>query len=354
MASDEVPATRSQVLQATLEEISLRDSSNNDAADCCVICLDTISEKAQVQPCSHASFDFLCLVSWLQERAKCPLCNAAVSSVLYDLSSSNEPKDYNLHPPAPAPAQKSISTDAYAGRQHFRPRRGYRDAPPPTPDEALTKRREIYQHNLYSLHVGSNRFSRFRNLAPALFTTDAELLGRARKWIRRELQVFSFLNPNSTESSLSTDGARDRRANNAEFLLEYIVAILKTVDIQGAGGQAEDMISDFLGRENTILFLHELRAWLRSPYTGLSEWDAHVQYPRQGKGRDVNGYKEHDDHHEETDDREHYDSNHRGGRTRSSRGGGSYRAQRGSRRYTPYGDRLRPGPEEARRRYAPE
>jgi hypothetical protein len=51
--------------------------------------------------------------------------------------------------------------------------------------------------------------------------------------MRRELQVFEFLNP---ERSNETG---DRRANNAEFLLEYIVAILKTVDIQGSGGQAE-------------------------------------------------------------------------------------------------------------------
>ena len=38
------------------------------------------------------------------------------------------------------------------------------------------------------------------------------------------------------------------------------------------------MLSDFLGRENTRLFLHELRAWLRSPYEALADWDRHVQY----------------------------------------------------------------------------
>lgn len=69
-----------------------------------------------------------------------------------------------------------------------------------------------------------------------------------------------------------------RRANNAEFLLEYIIAILKTVDIKGSGGQAEDMLQEFLGRDNTRLFLHELKAWLRSPYTSLEDWDRNVQY----------------------------------------------------------------------------
>lgn len=69
-----------------------------------------------------------------------------------------------------------------------------------------------------------------------------------------------------------------RKANNAEFLLEYIIAILKSVDIKGSEGQAEDMLQEFLGRDNTRLFLHELRAWLRSPYTSLEDWDRNVQY----------------------------------------------------------------------------
>ena len=38
------------------------------------------------------------------------------------------------------------------------------------------------------------------------------------------------------------------------------------------------MLQDFLGRDNSKLFLHELKAWLRSPYTKLEDWDRHVQY----------------------------------------------------------------------------
>ena len=85
--------------------------------------------------------------------------------------------------------------------------------------------------------------------------------------------MFEFLNPDASEAEGIT-----RRANNAEFLLEYIVAILKTVDVKGSGGQAEDMLQEFIGLDNTRLFLHELRAWLRSPYTSLEDWDCHVQY----------------------------------------------------------------------------
>lgn len=98
-------------------------------------------------------------------------------------------------------------------------------------------------------------------------------MSRSRKWIRRELQVFEFLRNNTTIPEGTV-----RKANNAEFLLEYIVAILKTVDMKGSGGQAEDLLQEFLGRENTRLFLHELQAWLRSPYASLTDWDRAVQY----------------------------------------------------------------------------
>ena len=61
-------------------------------------------------------------------------------------------------------------------------------------------------------------------------------------------------------------------------MLEYIIAILKTVDIKGSDGRAEDLVQEFLGRENARLFLHELGAWMRSPYGDLKDWDGAVQY----------------------------------------------------------------------------
>ena len=144
---------------------------------------------------------------------------------------------------------------------------------PSSAGNAILRRREVYRLNLYSSHVGSNRLSKYQNLTPQLVARDEELVSRARKWIRRELKVFEFLN---SDEGQAQDMAK--RAINAEFLLEYIIAILKTVDIKGAGGQAEDMLQEFLGRDKARLFLHELRAWLRSPYKSVEDWDRHVQY----------------------------------------------------------------------------
>lgn len=79
------------------------------------------------------------------------------------------------------------------------------------------------------------------------------------------------------------DGGGMRRANNAEFLLEYIIGIMKTVNLKGSGGHAEELLKDFLGMDDAKLFLHELRAWLRSPYLALEDWDRHVQYSEERK-----------------------------------------------------------------------
>ncbi|KAK7732258.1 hypothetical protein SLS53_008547 [Cytospora paraplurivora] len=145
--------------------------------------------------------------------------------------------------------------------------------------DPLERRRDVYRKRLFSLHVGSNPRSRYRDVSPFDFNTSDDLQSRARAWIRRELQVFEFLSDdggNLTENDTPpSEDTRRRRQNNAEFVLEYIIAILKTVDIQSS--HAEDLLADFLGRDHTKLFLHELRNFLRSPYS-VESWDRHVQY----------------------------------------------------------------------------
>lgn len=241
----------------------------------CTICLDTISERALASPCRHDTFDFHCLLTWLQESPTCPLCKADVETVRYQWRS---PSDFDVYKVAPrlsteiSQGQNRPQTSAGSYGQRRRPRP--RPRPVPSPDVALRHRRRIYRLGLYSSHVGSNRLSRFRDLTVELFCRDEELISRARKWIRRELQVFEFLNSDGN----NVEQGAIRRAKNAEFLLEYIIAILKSVDIKGPDGQAEDMLQEFLGRDDARLFLHELRAWLRSPYTLLEDWDRHVQY----------------------------------------------------------------------------
>ncbi|KAM0301053.1 hypothetical protein HYE67_004657 [Fusarium culmorum] len=279
-----------QVLQSTLDEIATRQ--DEDVTDCCVICLESITEVCEAIPCHHRNFDYICLLSWLEQSPKCPLCKAVVSQVRHAL---DEPvaKTYIVPKPAPKPEKQQSDHRPYAPsslRRQLPPRRrpyarrSRYETPSLSPSDEIARRRDVYRHNRYSKHVGTNRLSRYRELTPAVFCADSELVSRARMWIRRELQVFPFLNPDADETeprpspNAPRNAVEQRRANNAEFLLEYIIAVLKSVDIMGSAGQAEEMISDYLGRDNTRLFLHELRAWLRSPYTKLTDWDRAVQY----------------------------------------------------------------------------
>ncbi|KAI8287421.1 putative RING finger protein [Colletotrichum sp. SAR11_57] len=199
---------QSAVLQTTLQEISSRPTEPERGAsadDCCVICLDQITEGCEAQPCHHRNFDYLCLVTWLEQQAACPLCKTEIKEVRYDFS--DDQKQWKTFKPAPAPAAAKTAGNAAVAQQE----------------------RRYYSQ---------------------MFASDSELVSRARTFLRRELQVFEFLSPDNDARTPEADPVRRRRANNAEFLLEYIVAILKTVDMQGSMGQAEELIQEFLGPQN--------------------------------------------------------------------------------------------------------
>jgi hypothetical protein len=271
---------RSQILQDTLRQIS--STAAGADSQCCVICLGELAEPCEARPCRHSHFDYLCLVTWLETSATCPLCKAGVSEVGYELGEDGE--HGKVH-------KVQAAEEDVRGASRFRRRgglaSGHPGRPRPYDDEAVRRRRLIYRQKLYSLHVGANSRQaekpRYWDLSPLLFATDQELVSRTRMWLRRELRVFRFLyGEDANDLPLDRDPVRRCRPCNAEYLLEYIVAILKSMDMQGSAGQAEEMIREFLGRDNTRLFLHELRAWLRSPCTSLSEWDRLVQYRDEG------------------------------------------------------------------------
>lgn len=275
---DESPQLiQNQVLNETLNGISCQKSGDT-AALCCVICLSEITEPCSAQPCTHHNFDFLCLTTWLEQKPNCPLCKATITDIQYDNN-----KTYKV-PPLEERERQSIRP---LNRPRFRGRSGpsqgrtsrFRSLGVPTPygvepsaarlHDALERRRHVYRHQLLSLHVGSNPSSRYREVTPSSFESDPNLLSRARSWIRRELQVFEFLQDDGSTGS--------RRQDNAEFVLEYVIAVLKTVDLQSSNGHAVELLRDFLGRENARVFVHELRSFLRSPYS-VEGWDRNVQY----------------------------------------------------------------------------
>ncbi len=160
---------QAQVFQTTLAEVSSSRpsaSTNGDntagSPDCCVICLDTITEPCTSLPCAHAHFDFLCLLSWLEERPACPLCKANIYKVRYN----NEAGGENIYRVPNATRSRNSPTGPtqdHAVRESVRRRRRASiDAARNTADdllsrpaEAIERRRYIYRHQLYSLRMSS-------------------------------------------------------------------------------------------------------------------------------------------------------------------------------------------------------
>ncbi|KAK1829385.1 hypothetical protein QBC39DRAFT_427348 [Podospora conica] len=312
---------RAQVLQTTIAEIASNrrgttkpegdsdgdgttkaksddgDGDDTSDPDPCVICLEEISEACCALPCGHTNFDFLCLVSWLERHATCPLCKAPILKVRHHDTDGTE-RLYPVPPPVDNTPSRVSNGSGIRPRTLpvFQP-----SAPPISPRSAVAieYRRWVYHQNLYSMHIGTNPHSRYRlPPTPASFNSSPHLVSRARLWIRRELQVFSYLHPDpdpGPDPDAPSSSSRDprparRRRDTAEFLLEYIVAILKTVDVQGSAGEASAMLADFLGPEHAPLFWHELRSWLRSPVGTLAAWDREVRYPdAAGRGRKRRG-----------------------------------------------------------------
>jgi hypothetical protein len=254
----------------TIKGAANKRKRSNVEPETCAICLEAIKERAVATPCNHLSFDFICLIQWLQEHATCPLCKADVKEVQYDWRTPRDFKTYTV-----GQHHKAKAATAGQPRQRAPAARRRRDVPwgPHTAssssvsseDPSLTRRRQIYLQHTPSLHVGANRISQYQTFTPASFAASSALQTRARIFLRRELRVFDFL---------------DRRpaGANREFLIEYLVAVLKSNDPKGADGHAEELVKEFLGREDARLLLHELDAWLRSPYERLEAWDTHVQY----------------------------------------------------------------------------
>ncbi len=165
-ADDDPGDIKAQVLQTTLDviETSLQDSTeppNGDGdreGDCCVICLDTVSDPCAALPCGHTHFDFVCLASWLQQHPSCPLCKATVLKVRYADAQKGEQAFYSV-PNAARPRDTTGGDDpngpsqtrftSHNGLLRERNRRVPR--PPPSLNEAIRHRRHIYRHELYSL-----------------------------------------------------------------------------------------------------------------------------------------------------------------------------------------------------------
>jgi E3 ubiquitin-protein ligase Topors len=242
--------------------------------DHCSICLQAIVDRALIPGCSH-EFCFECLMMWSDQSRRCPLCAQNIGDYLIHHIRSSY--DYQKHflPPlrtSPRPLSRTDGT-RIAPVTHRRRERvwGSRDRSARHEADALqravSRRRWIYQHDLYAKHVASNKYTRYRPYpTPAQFTASQDLISRMTVFLRRELLVW----PNA----------------DVEFLVTFVISLVKSIDIRSENAikllaEFLDMDTQYVAGErhvNAEHFAHEIYCYLRSPYRDLGVYDSVVQY----------------------------------------------------------------------------
>ncbi|KAA1473271.1 hypothetical protein DENSPDRAFT_866005 [Dentipellis sp. KUC8613] len=245
--------------------------------DHCTICLQPIVDRTVIPTCSH-EFCFECLALWAEQSRRCPLCSQSVGGYLiHHIRSKYDYQKHYLAPlrtsPPPLQAASGRASQAPAHRRPSRRERrwgrGEREEREQADalDRAISRRRWLYEHNLYAKHVASNSYTRYRPYpSPAQFSASPDLITRATIFLRRELRVWPNL--------------------DVEFLTTFVLSLMKSIDIRSES--AVKLLAEFLdmdapytpgGRHvNSEHFAHEIYSYLRSPYRDLAVYDTVVQY----------------------------------------------------------------------------
>ncbi|KAI6018783.1 hypothetical protein BKA83DRAFT_4315417 [Pisolithus microcarpus] len=261
----------------------------------CTICLQPFLDRAILPTCAH-EFCFECILLWAEQSRKCPLCNRPFDSsprtdpggsyLIHHLRSRYDYQKYFLPPRPSSPSSPDPATDARSGlrdrnqlqrtirRRRERqwgsgraPRAEEQECAEEQLEQAIARRRWVYEWGLYAKHVASNQHTRYKPFpTPSLFASSPDLISRMTMWLRRELRVW----PNM----------------DVEFLTLFTVSLMKSIDIRSES--AIKLLAEFLDMDepyvegarhtNAEHFAHEIYCYLRSPYRDLAMYDQMVQY----------------------------------------------------------------------------
>ncbi|PHH68075.1 hypothetical protein CDD82_861 [Ophiocordyceps australis] len=263
----------------------------------CVICFQAITKPCFLKPCGHDEFHHHCIGRWLQyeysesERsrslARCPICRASIIDIAATPCQVGQGKQNSHitsldHVPSRRVNHTSRSRRSTWFRTHDAELRR-RQRWTRRESASLDFRRAVYSYSLYSLHMGSNPLSGYREVSRQRFETEMQLQNRARAFLRRDLRAFSWLTtPDMDQDSVwpansSPTGAQRPRLA-LEKLVSHIMRLLLVFEIRGSDGHLEDHLVTHLGRANARLFIHELHSFLRSPCHRVEDWDRMVRY----------------------------------------------------------------------------
>lgn len=269
------------------------DDTCSEHDDKCLICHSKIEDPCHVAPCGHRLGCHSCVCTGLNTLQKCWLCRQSVVAVVQESTGKM----------LTVPTTQSDVSFNLARRRLDSTNVTMRPRTLTATEGQILRRMYIYHHRLFSRHVGANARSGYREITPHVFRNDPELRSRAKAFLRRELRVFAYIGTsNGMSRFVSQDGNLSQSpftgddpvsVREVEANVRYFICILKTVDLKGSSGKAESVVRQQLRTPlrqmedaTTVvnLFIHELRAFLMSPYARLKDWDASVQYdePRRG------------------------------------------------------------------------
>ncbi|KAI6127309.1 hypothetical protein F5141DRAFT_383823 [Pisolithus sp. B1] len=260
----------------------------------CTICLQPFLDRAILPTCAH-EFCFECILLWAEQSRKCPLCNRPFDSssrtdtggsyLIHHLRSKYDYQKYYLPPLLSSPSSSGPAADAESRlrdrnqlqrtirrrrERQWGSRRAHRAEEQECAEEqleqAIAKRRWVYEWGLYAKHVASNRHTRYRPFpTPSLFASSPDLISRMTMWLRRELRVWPNL--------------------DVEFLTLFTISLMKSTDFRSES--AIKLLAEFLDMDepyvegarytNAEHFAHEIYCYLRSPYRDLAMYDQMVQ-----------------------------------------------------------------------------
>ncbi|KAF8265872.1 hypothetical protein EI94DRAFT_1587436 [Lactarius quietus] len=261
------------------EEPALEFAEGEVDDEQCTICLQPIVDRTLVPTCSH-EFCFECLMMWSGQSRRCPLCSQDIGDhLIHRIRSTYDYQKHFLPPLRTSPRPLPRSDGARIAAMHRRRERAWGPRDRAAQDEAdaleraVSRRRWIYQHNLYAKHVASNKYTRYRPYpTPAQFTASQDLISRMTIFLRRELLVW----PNAdVEARLSPMYRLSVGPNiDVKFLVTFVISIMKAIDIRSES--AIKLLAEFLDMDapyipgerhvNAEHFAHEIYCYLRSPY----------------------------------------------------------------------------------------
>ncbi|KAH8980119.1 hypothetical protein EDB92DRAFT_1954303 [Lactarius akahatsu] len=212
--------------------------------DQCAICLQPIVDRTVAPTCSH-EFCFECLMVWSEQSRRCPLCAQNIGDhLIHRIRSTYDYQKHFLPPLRTSPRPLARSDGARIAAIHRRRERAWGTRNRAAQDEAdaleraVSRRRWLYQHNLYAKHVASNKYTRYRPCpTPAQFAASQDLISRMTVFLRRELLVW----PNADVEA--------RLSPVPFFLVTFVISLMKSIDIRSES--AIKLLAEFLDMDTS-------------------------------------------------------------------------------------------------------